>query len=505
MAEGDTTLEAGNEADVSHLTATQAVAPEPRWQIAPSVTEAALPEIATADPNDSHAVGRSASPIPRMSQIPDIPDLSVDQLPAPIVSTSAIPDTFVKAADTVPEEEAEGSMALSEEDSIDMVPETQYPLKERTAAVAQSAPTEVVQDSEPEPALPPAETQTTRIEESFNESMRPRRVPIAKPRKSATPEVVIISPKKAAPAAVKADKGKGRVIRVAAASLVDDSDSDDGFTLVAASRSNRSSRSSMASDTSRVSNTSNESSRISNKSMRDTSHIQVIIPHKPNIPRPWKEDASPPRKVAKTKSMPVEKRKYASSNVSNVLKQVNSSSFVLPKHKQGLQKTASASLTMTRKPSGVASTTSLPTILHESSPEVARSLAEDSDDEGDVIVTSSPDNVRSTRIKDVSDSLGLSRKRKLQQVEDDLPSSSPSAAAHRRRSSLSEGGRIPRPSPPSTSKRSSVSTQDLVDSLYDASEHELTALFNKLPQKQQKLMHKVLSDALHPPKKARRA
>ena len=507
IEEGNTTVtsDGGNDADISHLTATQAM---PALPVADD-SMAAKPASQADSPRPEPT--RSESPIPRLSQIPDIPDMSTVQPSAPLPSTSAVADTYA-ASEARDLEMQNDSFAFSDESSTDVIPETQYvqpkrssPAPEAEAPVARRKATdEIERPKEPTPI--PAETQTTRVEESFNESVLPRRMPVLPTRKSATPEVVIVSPRKAK-AVSAAKKGKGRAIRLPTPSTEESDSDDDGFTLVAANRSRPSLGS--ASDTSRISNTSNEASRRSTgSSNRSRSKFEVVIPYRADIPRPWKDD--PPtetRKVAKKVAQPpANKPKHASSNVSNLLKQANSSSFVISNQKAsaGLKKTASVSLTMTRKPGGpLRSTVSLPTIVHESSPETERI---DDSEEDDIIVTSSPEN-RSTRVKDVSDSLILSRKRKLRQAEEEPPSSSPTAAAHRRRSSMSQGKTSPiqNATPSSTSRRSTVSTQDIVESLCDATKHELAGLLNKLPQKQQKLMHRLLGDTLRVSKKARHA
>lgn len=508
-AEGDTT--AGNEADVSHLTATQANPAAPAGESAEETARASLPasNVEVKDPIPS--VSRSHSSVPRLSQIEDIPDMSGLQTDA---RASASMRSNIEQHSAVEREDAGQTSSSEDDSSINMIPETQYPaqsLAHRVETVADGQETVEAEAAEAETPADSrlAETQTTRIDESFNESMLPRRIASVPPRKSLTPEVIVFGPKKAAALAAP-QKGKGRIIKLPTPSDSDDSDSDDGFTLVATSRNSRSSLGS-TSNTSRVSNTSNESSRISNRSfVRDTSHIEVVIPYKAHIPRPWKDDLSPPRKVSKPKarSSVIEKRKYTSSNASNVLKQVNSTGFVMPRGKSVVQGPASAFLTVTKNPSGILRTTSLPTILHDLIPEHA-GQAEDGEGGDDKVVSSSPENC-STRVKDASDSLLLFRKRKLQhQAEVEPASSSPTIAAHRRRSSHSQSGRVAsgreRPSPPSTCKRSIVSAQDVVDSLCEASEHELSSLFNRLPHQQQKLMHKLLSDALRQPKKARHA
>ena len=146
------TSDDGNVADVSHLTATQAV-------------PAATAHVTSDDNDDLHAQNRTATQVPSLSQIPEIPD---EREGAAMASTSVVLETSLATGADV-----------ADETSTDVLPATQRAVSEENeqpeqAAVAahQAERQDIVEETQTQ-----TQTQTWRLEESFQESMLPRRIP----------------------------------------------------------------------------------------------------------------------------------------------------------------------------------------------------------------------------------------------------------------------------------------------------------------------------------------
>ena len=282
----------------------------------------------------------------------------------------------------------------------------------------------------------------------------------------------------------------------------------------------------------------------------------MVIPYRADIPRPAAASigsaaAAVSRSPARSDGGSARKRaKYHSSDVSDVLKQVNSSSFDV--------KAAAAPLGLLPK------TASLPVAPRVGRPvkaanvqkevvpdsEIEEGNEEDSDDEDSVEVASSPANAGSQKVRDVSDSLSVSRRRQLasstarrtaleerseEQPDEDSasPTSSPAAAAAHRRSSVSQSASKPRSRSRSRSRasgtmssssssshshadkaakgprnKSTVCQQEL-SRILDESSDELDQVVESLDRRQKrKLMRKLeaslQSESAHKSKKQRR-
>ena len=142
----------GNVADVSHLTATQ-------------ILPAATAHISGDISDELHAHDRTVTQMPTLSQIPEIPDKregASAASPSVVLETSpaAVADAAGQSStDVLPETQR----AISEEDDL---PE------KADAAARQSEKHDVVEETQSQ-----TQTQTWRLEESFQESMLPRRIP----------------------------------------------------------------------------------------------------------------------------------------------------------------------------------------------------------------------------------------------------------------------------------------------------------------------------------------
>lgn len=448
----DTTLnDEGNEADTSHISATQAPSPSKS-----SIGQEEQSQTPAVDLSDNVVDSRGMTPPHTLSQIPDM-------LPTQAAAQIYLPDAPVGPEVAV----SAGREAAKTAVHSDASEKTEHA---NGQALSKGALT--------------IDSQISRLEESFVESQMPHVIPLMPTRRSATPEVLVVPVHRNKDKQREASPRRPRVVReqndddddeivdqsqqfdiAQEGGNTDDDDHDeeevyesqrsprpdDSPPVSVAPSSKRQSARPASADVSRISasspnmTTCKEASffRISSlkslarvmltatptistaflptRPIKRRTVVEVVVPYKPHwrptVGRGSQSSVSGPGPLsASTNNDPMpsrhkialestNKRKFDSSDVSNLIAQIPSSSYQIRRNAQPpLKKTASESLTMTRAAAlllqGSASLPDMARRLH---------LLEHSEDIGD----SSDGHSSPMRRHDVSDSLLLSRRGRM--------------------------------------------------------------------------------------------
>jgi hypothetical protein len=433
------------------------------------------------------------SPPPSLSQIPDI-------VPATAAAHDSGSTTVVLETPQLPSEEFAAPQQQSQEASIDMIPETQ---RAPTAAAADDI-----------------DSQISRISESFVESQMPHRFPLLPDAKTGEKAVIIRPPgyrPASAPTSLKALKQKGKA-RGAISPVAEEREAAPAQARRTASLSVSPSRQSptqqvvanevsletsdKSADISRISasspdtsaaNASAVSNEVAVKSKplkKRKSIIEVVIPYRHDISREGSTySGETSRKSRKSKAA-------EAGSSSKILEQMPSSSYPARKISP-LKKTASESLTYTRKPAvSLKASSSLPIADQE----------EEAED--DFLLTSSSSPIRDA---DITDSFSVNRRRHGD--NNDTVSSSPVCQAEKRKrersNSNSQGSsasshRLLTQSPPASI---ADDLEILVDTITGLDEAGLRRLLNRLPSSRLELLRGTSEKTLkeRASKKPRRA